>query len=138
MPVVTINYWAVLACGVASMVIGSLWYGPLFGKLWTKLEGFTQEKMEEMKKKGMAKSYFLMFVGSLVMAYVLAHMVDYAQASTAKAAAQAGFWLWLGFVAPVTLSSVLWNNKPWKLWFLNNAHSLIALVVMAIILVKWV
>jgi len=27
-----INIWAILACGVASLVIGFIWYGPLFGK----------------------------------------------------------------------------------------------------------
>ena len=27
-----INYWAVLVSAIASMAIGSLWYGPLFGK----------------------------------------------------------------------------------------------------------
>lgn len=137
MPVATINYWAVLACGIASMVIGSLWYGPLFGKLWMKFEGITQEKMAEMKK-GMMKSYLLMFVGSLVTAYVLAYLVDYAQASNVKAAAQVGFWLWLGFVAPVMMGAVLWSGKSWKWWILSNASELITVIVMAIILVKWV
>lgn len=138
MPEVTINYWAVLAAGVSSMVLGWLWYGALFGKAWMKMSGLTKEKLDEQKKKGMAKSYILAFVGSLMMAYVLAHMVDYTQSTTAKMAAQAGFWLWLGFVGPTTLESVLWEGKSWKLWFFNAAHGLLTLVVMAIILVKWV
>lgn len=46
----------------------------------------------------------------------------------------AGFWNWLGFIAPVTLGVVLWEGKPWKLWVLHNAYYLLALLVMGVIL----
>ncbi len=29
-----INLLAVVVCAIASMVLGMLWYGPLFGKKW--------------------------------------------------------------------------------------------------------
>ncbi|MFN3694309.1 MAG: DUF1761 domain-containing protein, partial [Ignavibacterium sp.] len=44
---VSINYLAVLVCGIISMVIGSLWYGPLFSKLWMKQHGFTEEDLNK-------------------------------------------------------------------------------------------
>ncbi len=135
---VPINYLAVLACAVASMVIGFVWYGPLFGKKWMKLSGINPESG---KKSGMSASYALMFVGSLVMAYVLAHALvfaaTYLKASGVSAGLTAGFWNWLGFIAPVTLGSVLWEKKPWSLWILNNAYQLLTLLVMGIILSLW-
>lgn len=138
---VPINYLAVLVAAISSMVVGSVWYGPLFGKQWMMLSGMTGEKMKAAKAKGMGKSYGLMFVGSLVMAYVLAHSLvfasTYLDASGASAGVMTGFWNWLGFVAPVTLGTVLWDGKPWKLWVLNNAHYLISLVVMGVILAMW-
>lgn len=138
---VPINYLAVLVAGIASMVLGSLWYGPLFGKVWMRLSGFTEASMAEAKAKGMAKSYLLMFIGSLVMAYVLAHSLEFAASylnvSGASSGAMAGFWSWLGFVAPVTLGSVLWDGKPWKLWILNNGYNLLSLIAMGIILAVW-
>lgn len=146
MPVVPVNYPAILACGVASMVIGSLWYGPLFGKPWMKLMGFTPEKMEAMKKdpagkKKMMRSYGLMFVGSLVMAYVLSHALVFAStylgSSGVSAGLMTGFWNWLGFIAPVTLGSVLWEGKPWRLWILNTGHYLATLCAMGVILALW-
>ncbi|MSR85497.1 DUF1761 domain-containing protein [Candidatus Uhrbacteria bacterium] len=140
-PAIPINYLAVLVCGIVSMVVGSLWYGPLFGKMWMSLMGMTPEKMEASKKKGMTQSYILMFIGSLVMAYVLAHSVvfgsSYLHMTGAWAGVMAGFWSWLGFIAPVTLGSVLWENKSWNLWILNNGHYLVSLLVMGAILGAW-
>lgn len=139
---VSINYLAVLACAIASMSIGSVWYGPLFGKQWIKLSEMSPEKMQAAKSKGMGKSYALMFVGSLIMAYVLAHALvfaaTYLKTSGVSAGLTAGFWNWLGFIAPVTLGTVLWDGKPWKLWILNNAYQLVTLLVMGLILSLWV
>ncbi len=43
-----VNYWAVLTCGLVSMVVGSIWYGPIFGKLWMRLNGVTQAECEKI------------------------------------------------------------------------------------------
>ena len=48
-----------------------------------------------------------------------------------------GFLSWLGFIAPVTLGSVLWEGKSWRLWFLMNSYYLVALLVMGSILAFW-
>jgi len=133
-----INYLAVLVAAVASVVLGFVWYGPLFGKTWAQLMGFDKKKMAEAKKKGMPKqTWVLMILGTLVTSYVLAHFVDYLDAVNVAGALQAGFWLWLGFIVPVQLGMVLWEGKPWKLYFLNAAYYLVNLSVMATILALW-
>ncbi len=138
---VPINYLAVVLAAVANMVLGFVWYGPLFGKQWMAWSGFTKADMDSAKKKGMGKSYGLMALGSLVMAYVLAHSLvfaaSYLKVNGIPAGLMAGFWSWLGFVAPVTLGTVLWDGKPWKLWILNNAYYLVALLLMGSILASF-
>ena len=131
-----INYLAVLAGAVVSMIIGFLWYGPLFGKTWMNLMGFKKEDIAKTKNMGLR--YFVMFVGTLIMNYVLALFVDYSGATTILGGALAGFWLWLGFIATVTLGIVLWENKSFKLYLLNSGHYLVALVVMGIIHAVWI
>ena len=144
MPVVPINYLAVLACGISNMVLGFLWYGPLFGKQWMALMGFSPEKIAEAKAgggKGMGKSYAIAFIGALLMAYVLAHSLVFASSylhiQGISAGLQGGFWTWLGFIAPITTGSVLWDGKPWKLWILTNSYYLLTLLVMGTILAVW-
>ncbi len=136
-----INYGAVFVAAMVSMVVGGLWFSPvLFGKTWMKLSGITPKKIAEAKKKGMngmALSYFGQFIASLVTAYVLAHFVDYANATTFVLGLQTGFWVWLGFVAPIMLGMVLWEGKPMQLYILNVGHYLVCLLLMGGILAAW-
>lgn len=134
---VTINYLAVLVAALANMALGFVWYGPLFGKQWMKLMGFDKKKLNVMKTN-MTKTYALGFISTLVMSYVLSHFVDYIGATSVGEGAAAGFWIWLGFIATITLGSVLWERKPFSLYTLNNAYNLIGLIVMGIILAVWV
>lgn len=138
MPIVPINYFAVLVAAIVNMVLGIIWFGPLFGKQWIKMSKFSQKDMVKAKKKGMSAQYGLMFVGSLVMSYVLAHSLIFASTYLhlfgLAGGLMSGFWSWLGFVAPVTLGSVLWEGKPWKLWLLNNGYYLFSLILMGSVL----
>lgn len=141
---VPVNYLAVLVAAILSMVLGSLWYGPIFGKTWTKMMGWSKADMEKgaADKGRMMKAYGSQAVGSLLMAFVLAHALVFAEAylneSGVSAGIQTGFWNWIGFIAPVTLTGVLWEGKPWKLWLLNNGYNLLALCSMGVLLSLWV
>lgn len=44
------------------------------------------------------------------------------------------FWSWLGFVAPVQFTEVLFSGKSTKLFLINTGYQLASLLAMAIIL----
>ena len=133
---VAINFWAVLVAAVGSMVVGSVWYGPLFGKQWMKLSGLTEKDLEA-GKKDMPKTYGLMYVSSLVMACVLGVFLSNLGITDMAGGAMVGFWAWLGFVATVMFGTVLFEKKSMNLYFLNAAYQLVTLVVMGAILGAW-
>lgn len=140
-PTVSVNYLAVLVCGIVSMALGMLWYSPkgLFGKQWMQLMGFdklNKQQLAKMQQEG-KKSMAIGFVSVLVMAYVLSRVIGAMGATTWMAGVQAAFWVWLGFIATVMLGSVLWEQKPWKLYWINSLHYLVTLVVMGAILAVW-
>lgn len=140
--VVPVNYLAVLAAGILSVVIGSLWYGPLFGKEWMRMMKIKMPaKMDDAMKKEMMKSYTLTTLASLVMAYVLSHTLvfasTYMKVEGISVGWSTGFWMWLGFVVPVSLNSVLWENKPWKLFGINVGYHLVNLLLMGSVLAVW-
>src|SRR5260221_9354740 len=133
-----VNYWAVLAAAVASMVIGSIWYGPLFGKLFMKEKGFdklSKEKQNEMKKS-MGLSYFGQFVASLVMFYVLAGLIVGFSKTTLNGGMMTAFIVWVGFVVPLALGEAIWGGKA-KLFRLNIRHMLLTLLVSGSIIENW-
>lgn len=138
---VAVNYIAVIVAAIANMVVGFLWFGPIFGKQWVKMMGWTPEEMKEAQKKGMTKSYVIAIIGSLLTAWVIAELTvilgSYLYLTGIMAGFKAGFIGWIGFVVPVGLSTVAWEGKSWKLWLLNVGYYLVALLVMGAIIGAW-
>jgi len=138
---VPVNYFAVVVSGIAHMIIGFLWYGPIFGKEWMSLVGMTKEKMEKAKKEGMEKKYLVSFFLSLLMAYALEHFIWFTApgATTLTIGIKSALWVWVGFIATNSASSYLFSaeNKPLKLYLLDNGYMLTSLIAMGAILSLW-
>lgn len=137
---VPINFVAILVCGMAAMVVGFLWYGPLFGKEWMKLVGMTEKKMAQAKDE-MGKTYGASFVSALVMAYTLAHFIWFTApgAVTPLIGVKTALWSWAGFVATYGMTRHLYavDKKPISLFFIETGYYLATLLVMGIILSVW-
>lgn len=135
---VAVNFWAVVAAAVASFVIGSVWYSPMmFGDAWARNLGKSPEEVERMKHAPMTVPIVGMFVGSLVMAYILAHFVVYLNVRSLADAFQLAFWIWLGFIVPVGISAVFFERRSKKVFFINIAFQLANLIVASSILGLW-
>lgn len=134
MTLVDVNYLGVLLAAVASMAVGFIWYGSLFGKAWMAASGMTKKKMEKAKKD-VNVLYAISFIAALVTAYVLAQFITHTGATTTIAGVWVGFFAWLGFVATSMLGSTLFGGKSFKLYALDNGYQLASLIVMGMILV---
>lgn len=134
---ILINYWAVLASAVASMVIGTIWYGTLFKESWTSMVGLDPNR----KPKGMAGTMLIALISSFISACVLSRLISisggYLGDAGVSLGIMTGIWVWLGFAAPISLGVVLWEMKPWKLWVINASYFLVSFVVQGIILASW-
>lgn len=138
---VPINYWAILVNVVLAMVLGFLWYGPLFGKKWIASMGWTEAQVQEGMKRGMQKSMALMAIGSLIMSFVLSHSLVFASTylgeSGVGAGLMTGFWNWIGFVAPVLVGAVAWEGKSWAWWCITAGYYLVLLCLMGVMFALW-
>lgn len=133
-----INYFAILTSVVASIVIGSLWYGPLFGKKYMEALGMNEwsdEKQTRMKKT-MPFAYLGQFVASLVMFFVFAWYVGLSGHDGILGGINNAFWVWIGFVVPLKLGDVLWGGK-WILFWLSTGNMFVTLLVAGIIIGAW-
>ena len=143
-PVMQLNYWAVLAAMAAVIAIGFLWYGPILGKAWMKEMG-----MSPGQKPGpgvMQRAMILMVIGSLLTAAMLAlgvelwRLSDWRLGPSAPNATYgffAAFFAWIGFHVPLLLGSVAWENRSWKLFYINAAYQFVSLQAMGVILAHW-
>ncbi len=129
-----INYWAVVVAALSGFAVGALWYGPLFGRQWMAASGVTEA---DVKNTNFPRIYGVAFVMSLLSAFVLAHVVAQFNATTVKAGAQAGFWMWLGFIVTVQVTDALFNRTSKRLVSIDAGYRLVWLVVMGVILAVW-
>lgn len=127
----SINIWAILLSAVASMIIGSIWYGPLFGKLYMKESGMTKlsKKEQEAMKKKMGFTYALQFLASILMFYVLALLIGVLPLTSIVTA----LIVWMGFIVPIKLGDALWGGKMTLFW-LGTGNMLLTLIAGALII----
>lgn len=134
----TINYWGVIGAAIANMTVGMLWYGPIFGKTWRKLMGFSEADMRNMPLTA-GQAICGGIVTALIMSFVLANdafawSALMGESGTLTFAIMLAFFPWLGFIATTQAGSWLWEGKSFKLFAFNAAESLVAMFAMALVL----
>ncbi len=138
MPTTNVNILAVVVAAVATFLLGAVWYSPvLFAKQWMHAHGYTPEKVEDMKKKGMVRAYAVAGVCYVVMAYVLALLASYTQAASFGQGLWLGFLAWLGFAATLGLTANMFSDKPVAVWVIDAGYQLAYLLVMGVIVSVW-
>ncbi len=137
---IEVNYLAILTCGIIAMVLGFLWYGPLFGKKWLEITKATAKDIEERKKmeSSVGILYAIQFLLSLLQAYVLAYYIaGWREAS----GLEHGLWIWLAFIMPMVAQSAMWNNDSrkisWTRFLIQASYQLVLFIIFGLILGSW-
>jgi hypothetical protein len=133
-----VNLWAVLVAGLGTFFLGALWYSALFGKVWVKLQGYTEEQLTAMKAK-MSPAVFFggMLVADLLLALVVALLVVAFDVTGPVNGAILGFFLWLGPAACIGLMNHLPTQKPVGAYLIDVGYQLAFLVPVGAILAGW-
>ena len=136
----SVNYLAILVGAISSMVIGSIWYGPLFGKKWMEIIGVSTQDAEANKKmqKAYMPMYIVQFVLTLFQVLVLAHLI----ADTTKVGGtERAIWIWGAFVIPTLAGAVMWTNEPgknkWARFLIQSGYQLAIFSVFGLLLQFW-
>ena len=133
-----VNLFAVLVAGIVPMVIGALWYGPLFGKRWLAMMEMTAEEVQEGFNP--VKTYGVSFVLALVTAYVIAQLVAELGpegGGSAMVGVHVALMALIAFVLPVTQQSVTFEKRKAGLAWLNVAYNGVALLGQAVVIAVW-
>lgn len=112
-----VNYIAIVIATLVQFMIGALWYTVIFGKLWGKMHGFdklSKEEQEKMQKEVMP-FYGVQILMTFISTFVLALFINYTGWNPFALAA----FMWLGFVLPTEVSSVIFSGTE-KKWMLKK------------------
>jgi len=133
-----INYLAVLVAALATFMLAGLWYSALFGKLWARLQGFSDAQVAELKAKMSPPKFFGGMIASyFVLALVMAALVAAFNITTALGGAGLGMLLWLGPAAAIGMTGHLATGKPIGAYLIDVSFQFIYLVMMGAIIAAW-
>lgn len=129
----SVNWWAVLACVVFSMISGSIWYNTsTFFKVWWRAIG----KSDSEPAGSSATMWILTIVSSVVESVFMAMLVPALGGMSLVAGAGIGFMIWVGLVAPTSLVNKLFAGR-YTAWTIEAGNHLVNLVVFGAILGAW-
>lgn len=157
-----INFLALLVAALSTLVVGFIWYNPkVFGTIWMREAGMTEEKMKGSNMAmifGMAVLYafFIAFLlqmltihqfGALGMVggdaavakpSYAAFMADYGTAyRTFKHGMLHGFMSGLFFALPVIGTNALFEKRSWKYTLISGGFWIVCCMIMGGIVCAW-
>jgi hypothetical protein len=129
-----VNWLAVLVAAVARFAIGGVWFAPFgFGPAWGRLVRLDAGAAKARMGRAMAVD----FVAGLVLAWVLANLLQFLGVNRWMAGARVSFFLWLGFIAMPFLSATVFEGRPLRLFAIVAGFWLVCVVVMGGIIGGW-
>ncbi|MBY0328525.1 DUF1761 domain-containing protein [Patescibacteria group bacterium] len=128
-------YFALFFSVAVSFFLGYLWYGPLFGTLWNTNMGFASEYTEKQKTTSKKKVVLFNIFSQIVITLVLFSLLQLVGITSLVGAIEIMILVWVGIAVPIGLEPVLWDNKPWIIFFINTSYRLVSYLCTAIILI---
>ncbi|UPQ79867.1 DUF1761 domain-containing protein [Flavobacterium azooxidireducens] len=158
------NFYPVFVAALTTLLVGFIWYGPLFGKAWMKETGLTEE---DLKKGSMVKIFGLTYIFSVMIGMVMqlltihqfgalgmiggpqlvdtalpsysAFMADYGTAfRTFKHGALHGSMSGLFLAFPLIAINGLFERKSWKYILIHSGYWIVVMTIMGAIVCGWV
>lgn len=132
MPDYDVNWLAVVAATVAAQLLGFLWYGPVFGKMWLEGVGKSKEQVGS-PGAGYVVAILASFVANLTIALVL-NLVDSPGLPEGLAW---GIIIGIGFVATSSLTTAAFDERKPVITWLFIGFQVLSYAVAGAILGAW-
>lgn len=130
-----INYVAVIAAWVISLIIGAYWYSPSgFGKQWSKMSGVD---MLKTPKRETNRAIKFVAVSCFLQTLTLAIILNSLNVQSVREGVEVSLLLWFGLVAITTIGNTLYQRQSLKFWWLNASYFLVVMTINGVLLTTW-
>lgn len=132
----SINWLAVLVAGVASFLIGGVWYGAIFAKPWQRLHGLTDEQARALGANP-ARTFGVLALCDAGAAVVMAVLVQKLELTSLADGLGLGVLAWLLAMAAFVVSTYIASGRKPGLFALDGGKLAVCLLAMGGILAAW-
>lgn len=126
----TISLSAVVAAAAVGFLVGGLWYGPLFLKVWQREAGISEL---DMKRRHPAYVFGGAFALQLFAAYFMGHVFATYGGLSPKSTILTAFGIALAFVVTAFGVNYLFAGRSVKLWAIDSGYYLVTYSLMGAI-----
>jgi hypothetical protein len=127
-----INWLAVVVGTLAFFAVGAVWYSALFGKIWQREVGLSDEQLKS--GRNMALLFGLCLLLEFVVVLTLGHMFAFLQPNARqKMMLATGFGL--AIMTPAIGINYLYQRKSLKLFLIDAGHFVVGMAVVGLVFV---
>ncbi|MDJ0978939.1 MAG: DUF1761 domain-containing protein [Erythrobacter sp.] len=123
--------WPVLAGSAAFFLVGMVWYGALFGKVWQRAAGLSEAQVQS---GSMALIFGLCFLFEMLIAMVLWHLL-----ARVNPAPHVVMMMAVGFAGGIMIPAMginyLFQRKSFTLFLIDAGHFLLGMAAMGAVFV---
>ena len=122
---------------IINMAAGALWYSPiLFANPWMAANNITKEEIAARGSEAV-KGYVVAFVASVLVALVLAVLVQTTKADDVVDGLVLGLMTGIGFVATAMGANYIFESRPMNLYLINAGYPVVVHPVLGVLLATW-
>lgn len=142
MNIAAINLWAVIVASFGSFVLGAIWYSKLlFGPLWQRKLGFTDEYIQQANM-GMifGSSFVMILIQNAVLAAILQghySTIDMLDQIDAVSGLLHGLLLGVGFIATSYATNMLYQRRGFAVWAIDAGYQVTYLTLAGFLFAVW-
>lgn len=130
-PVIDLNWLAVIAAALSAFVLGGLWYGPLFKNAWCREAGIDPASAPQHPARMFAVAFGCSLLSALIFAVLLGGK------ATAADGFGVGFVVGLFFVAMSFGINYSFAQRSLKLWMIDSGYHIVQFSLYGLILGAW-
>lgn len=133
-----VNWLAVITAGIATFILGGVWYMALFGKTWQRLHGYSDDKVKQMQAAKPPPVFFgTMILSYLVLAAVIAILMSTFGIATLSGGIAFGALLWIGPALCIGATSWIASDRHIGVYVIDLSYQLCFLLMIGAILGAW-
>lgn len=122
---------AIIVAAISGFLVGGLWYGPLFGKLWQREAGVSEA---EMGATSPIKLFGLTFLFSVLSAVFLGHLLSFFDPNV-RATMMISIGIAVGFIVPAIGTNYLFGRRSGLLFAIDAGYWIVFYAAMGLVFV---
>ena len=120
-----LDWLAVVVGAIVFIVLGAVWYGPLFGKKWSAETGMPMMKMTEMPKPDK-------LIGAFIYSFVASAAINYFGAlDDIEHSLVLALLLGVFVIGSYMYSQVVWAKMKMSVFIIDLAYTFVAIAVVS-------